>query len=167
MKKPAVAFFWGYLILLLETAWGLGLQVGPVRLDGLCALVTWYGLGSPMPGGLLTALGLGVLAEPFSSLPGGLYIVSFSGAYMLVRYIHSHVVYPPLWQQVLLAGFISIGVETVLLVGSGATDLLWPWGFLQALLNGLTYPFWSRLFQSTEKLMAKLQAEFETRRMEG
>ncbi len=165
MKKTLTAFFWGYLAILLETTWGHAVQVGSVRLDGLCDLVIWYSLGSSMPGGLLATLGLGVMAEPFSSLPGGLYIIAFSSAYLLVRYIHNHLFYPPLWQQVLLAGFTSMGMETVLLLGSGATDLLWPWGLVQSVLNGLTYPVWSRLFQSTEEALARLAEEFGERKI--
>ncbi len=163
MKRTILLLFWGYAIVLIQTTWGPALQTGYVRLNGLVPLIVWFGLGTPMPGGLLAALALGVLSEPFSSLPGGLYIIAFSGAYFLVRYIHDHIIYPPLWQQVLLATFISIGVQTVLLVGSKATDLLWPWGFVQAVIDGITYPLWVGLFDSSEKIVTRLHSQFGNR----
>ncbi len=163
MKKTLILVFWGYLLLLFQTSWGPVFQWGLVRLNGLVPLVVWYGFGVPMPGGLLAALALGVLCEPFSSIPGGLYIVAFSGAYLLVRYIHDHTIFLVLWQRCLVAVFVSIGVQTVLLLGSRAMDLLWPWALIQAALDGLTYPLWSRLFDYTEKIIAKMYPESGSR----
>lgn len=122
------------------------IQFGQIRLDGLVALVAWHALSNPLPGGLLTVLGMGMLCESVSVLTNGIYILTFSSAYLIVRYILNHVIYPPVWQQILLVAFISMIVVTATQIASGATELVWPWGVAQAFLNGITAPVWFKTF---------------------
>ena len=153
MKKALVAIFFGYVLLLIETAWGFLLQFGQTRLDGLVPLVAWYGLQHPLPGGILAVLGLGILSEQMSAMPTGLYALAYAGEYLMIRYILNHIVCAAVWQQIMLVSFLSIEVMAVLLIGSGGAELLWPWGFAQALLNGITAPLWFYAFDKANSVI--------------
>jgi len=116
-------------------------------------LVAWYGLQHPLPGGILAVLGLGILSEQMSAMPDGLYVLAYAGEYLMVRYILNHIVFTAAWQKMMLVSFLSIEVVAVLLIGSSAAELLWPWGFAQALLNGITAPFWFFVFDKTNSFI--------------
>ena len=146
MRDGLVAILLGYSLLLIETTWGPLFQFGEVRLDGLVPLVVWYGLYHPLPGGIIPVLGLGIFCGALSGLPAGLYPLVYASGYLITRYILNHVVCITAWQQMLLVSFVSIEVMAVLLIGSGAAELMWPWGFGQTLLNGITAPFWFFVF---------------------
>jgi len=152
-KKALVVIFFGYILLLFETAMGFPFQFGQIRLDGLVPLVAWYGLQHPLPGGILAVLGLGILSEQMSAVPDGLYALAYAGEYLMIRYILNHIVSPAAWQQMMLVSFLSIEVVAVLLIGSGAAELLWPWGFAQALLNGIIAPFWFFVFDKANSVI--------------
>ena len=152
MKKAFVVIFFGYVLLLIETALGFPFQLGPIQLDGLVPLVAWYGLKHSLPGGILAVLGLGVLSEQMSAMPDGLYTLAYAGEYLMIRYILNHIVCVAAWQQMMLVSFLSIEVVAVLLIGSGAGEFLWPWGFAQALLNGVLAPFWFFVFDKANSV---------------
>ncbi len=146
MRKGLVVIFLGYILLLIETALGDMFQFGLIRLDGIVPLIAWYGLNHGLPGGILPVLGLGVLSDPLSGLPAGLYSLGYAGEYLMIRYIVNHAKCAAPWQQMLLVSFVSIEVVTVLLTGSGAAEIIWPWGLIQALINGITAPLWFVVF---------------------
>lgn len=152
MKKAFVVIFFGYVLLLIETAFGFPFQLGQIQLDGLVPLVAWYGLQHSLPGGILAVLGLGILSEQMSAMPDGLYTLAYAGEYLMIRYILNHIVCVAAWQQMMLVSFLSIEVVAVLLIGSGAGELLWPWGFAQALLNGVLAPFWFFVFDKANSV---------------
>jgi hypothetical protein len=110
------------------------------------ALVVWCGIKTPLPDGLAAILGLGLIAEAFTVTSRGLYIISFTIGYLMARYILSHVITPYLWQRMLLVAFVSTVCLAVLLTGSGDAELVWPWGILQAILNGISSPLYFILF---------------------
>lgn len=142
----------GYLLILIETTlWPISLT-GLIRPDGLIALVVWCGIKAPLPNGLTAILGLGLIAEAFTVISKGLYIISFTIGYLMVRYILNHVITPYLWQRMLLVTFISIVCLAVLLTGSGNAELIWPWGILQAVLNGMLSPLYLLLFDKILRL---------------
>jgi len=153
LKKALVVIFFGYVLLLIETALGFPFQLGQIRLDGLVPLVAWYGLQHSLPGGILAVLGLGILSEQMSAMPAGLYALAYAGEYLMIRYILNHIVCAAAWQQMMLVSFLSIEVVAVLLIGSGAAELLWPWGFAQALLNGVLAPFWFFVFDKANSVI--------------
>lgn len=153
-KKALVVIFLGYVLLLIETALGFPFQLGQIRLDGLVPLVAWYGLQHSLPGGILAVLGLGILSEQMSAMPAGLYALAYTGEYLMIRYILSHIVCAAAWQQMMLVSFLSIEVVAILLIGSGAAELLWPWGFAQALLNGVLAPFWFFVFDKVNSVIS-------------
>jgi cell shape-determining protein MreD len=155
LKKALVVIFFGYILLLIETALGFPFQSGQIRLDGLVPLIAWYGLQHPLPGGILAVLGLGILSEQMSAMPDGLYALAYAGEYLMIRYILNHILCAATWQQMMLVSFLSIEVVAVLLIGSGAAELLWPWGFAQALLNGVFAPFWFFVFNKTNSVIFK------------
>ncbi|MGQ9500172.1 MAG: hypothetical protein ACUVQ6_07480 [Dissulfurimicrobium sp.] len=141
-----IIIFTGYLLILTETTlWPISLT-GLIRPDGLMALVVWCGIKTPLPDGLTAILGLGLIAEAFTITSKGLYMISFTIGYLMVRYILSHVITPYLWQRMLLVSFVSTICLAVLLTGSGNTDLIWPWGIAQAILNGVSSPLYFLLF---------------------
>jgi len=148
LKHGALVVFMGYFLLLFETAWGPVLQLGPVRPDGLVALVVWHGIRCSLPEGLLAVLALGVVVEPFTSLPVGLYPFAYAGGYLLVRYVSDHVILTERWQMMLLVFFVSTEVLVIILTGGGNADLFWPWGLGQAFLNGLLTPMFFLLFDT-------------------
>ncbi len=154
MKKALVVIFLGYVLLLIETAMGFPFQLGQIRLDGLVPLVAWYGLQYSLPGGILAVLGLGILSEQMSAMPVGLYVLAYTGEYLMIRYVLNHIVCAAAWQQIMLVSFLSIEVVAVLLIGSGAAELLWPWGFAQALLNGVLAPFWFFVFNKANSIIS-------------
>jgi cell shape-determining protein MreD len=153
LKKELVTIFFGYILLLIETALGPLFQFGQIRLDGLVPLVAWYGLQHSLPGGILAVLGLGILSEQLSAMPAGLYALAYAGEYLMIRYILNHIMCASIWQQIMLVSFLSIEVVAVLLIGSGAAELLWPWGFVQALLNGVLTPFWFFVFDKANSVI--------------
>ena len=116
-------------------------------------LVAWYGLQHPLPGGILAVLGLGILSEQMSAMPDGLYALAYAGEYLMIQYLLNHIVCATALQQMMLVSFLSIEVVAVLLIGSGAAELLWPWGFAQALLNGALAPFWFFVFDKTNSVI--------------
>jgi cell shape-determining protein MreD len=140
VRCGVVAVILGFVLILVETSMGPATRLGMVRPDGLVALVVWHGMRHPLPAGILPILALGILSEPFTLLPGGVHILAFAGGYLMVRYVLNHVICPALWQQMLLVAFVSVVMVVLLLTASGAADLVWPWGFGQAVLNGLTCP---------------------------
>jgi len=146
LRDGLVTILLGYSLLLIETTWGPVLQLGQVRLDGLVSLVAWYGLYHSLPEGIIPILILGIFCEALSGLPTGLYLLVYTSEYLTTRYILNHVVCITVWQQMLLVSFVSIEVMAVLLIGSGAAELMWPWGFGQTLLNGITAPLWFFVF---------------------
>ncbi|MEA3385576.1 MAG: hypothetical protein U9Q89_03895 [Thermodesulfobacteriota bacterium] len=154
MKKALVVIFFGYVLLLIETALGFQFQLGQIRLDGLVPLVAWYGLQYPLPGGILAVLGLGILSEQMSAMPVGLYVLAYAGEYLMIRYILNHIVCAAAWQQMMLVSFLSIEVVVVFLIGSGAAELLWPWGFAQAMLNGVLASFWFFVFNKANSFIS-------------
>jgi cell shape-determining protein MreD len=153
LKKGLIAISFGYILLLIETALGPLSQFGQIRLDGLVPLIAWYGLQHPLPGGILAVLGLGILSEQMSAMPAGLYTLAYAGEYLMIRYILSHIVCTAAWQQVILVSFLSIEIVAVLSIGSGAAELFWPWGFVQALLNGVLTPFWFLVFDKAASII--------------
>jgi hypothetical protein len=153
LKKALVAISFGYILLLIETALGPLFQFGQIRLDGLVPLIAWYGFQHYLPGGILAVLGLGILSEQLSSMPAGLYTLAYASEYLMIRYILNHIMCTDAWQQMTLVSFLSIEVVSVLLIGSGAAELLWPWGFAQALLNGILAPFWFFVFDRANSLI--------------
>ncbi|NIA08359.1 MAG: hypothetical protein GWP10_00940 [Nitrospiraceae bacterium] len=152
MRDGLVTVVLGYSLLLIETTWGPLFQLGQVRLDGLVSLVAWYGLYHPLPGGIIPVLILGILCEELSGLPAGLYPLVYVSEYLITCYILNHVVCITAWQQMLLVSFVSIEVIAVLLIGSGAADLMWPWGFGQILLNSITAPLWFFVFDKIRSI---------------
>lgn len=140
MRSGFFVIFSGFVLLLLETAWGPGVQFGLIRPDGLVALLVWHALRSRLPEGILPVLGLGVLTETFTVLPWGLYILAFVGGYLAVRYVANQVMCVYFWQQMLMVLFVSVGSLVILLTGSGVADLFWPWGLIQAVINSLMCP---------------------------
>ena len=154
MKKVFVVIFFGYVLLLIETALCFPFQLGQIQLDGLVPLVAWYGLKHSLPGGILSILGLGILSEQMSAMPDGLYTLAYAGEYLMIRYILNHIVCVAAWQQMMLVSFLSIEVVAVLLIGSGAGEFLWPWGFAQALLNGVLAPFWFFVFDKANSVFS-------------
>ncbi|MCK4426062.1 MAG: hypothetical protein KAV69_04880 [Deltaproteobacteria bacterium] len=116
-------------------------------------LIAWYGLQYSLPGGILAVLGLGILSEQLSAMPAGLYALAYAGEYLMIRYILNHIVCAAAWQQMILVSFLSIEVVAVLLIGSGAAELMWPWGFAQALLNGILAPFWFFVFDKANSVI--------------
>jgi len=153
LKKALIVIFFGYILLLIATALGFPFRSGQIRLDGLVPLVAWYGLQHPLPGGILAVLGLGILSEQMSAMPDGLYALAYAGEYLMIQYLLNHIVCATAWQQMMLVSFLSIEVVAVLLIGSGAAELLWPWGFAQALLNGILTPFWFFVFDKANSLI--------------
>jgi hypothetical protein len=140
LRSGFFVIFSGFVLLLMETAWGPGVQFGLIRPDGLIALLVWHALRSRLPDGILPVLGLGILTEAFTILPWGLYILAYAGGYLAVRYVVSHVMCVYLWQKMLMVSFVSVGFLVIVLTGSGVADLFWPWGLIQAILNGLICP---------------------------
>lgn len=117
-----------------------------IRPDGLLALVVWCGIKIPMPDGLTAILGLGLIAEAFTVASNGLYIISFTAGYLIVRYILNNMITPYLWQRMFLVAFVSMLCLTILIMGSGAAELISPWGITQSILNGLLSPLYFFLF---------------------
>jgi hypothetical protein len=153
LKKGFIVILFGYILILIETALGSLFQFGQVRLDGLVPLIAWHGLQSGLPSGIVPVLGLGVLSEQTSVMQTGLYTISYVGEYLVIRYILNHVAFVAIWQTMILVSFLSVEIMAILLVGSGAADLFWPWGFIQALLNGIFVPFWFFIFDKANSII--------------
>ncbi len=146
MKTGLFVILLGYILLLFECTIGSCIQYGPIRLDGLIPLVVWYGFHEKLPDGLITILLLGLLADTFTCAPLGLFVSALCVGYLLALYISSQIQYPNWWQQSLLVWFISAAIIVILMVGTKATGLIWPFGLLSALVVGCLSPIWFAFF---------------------
>ncbi len=155
MKTEIVVIVTGFFLFLFNTTWGDVLGVGFTRVDGLVPLVAWTAIEIPLPAGLLPVLVLGVLAETFSIITTGSYIIAYASEYLMVRYVLGHVVCNLWWQKVLLVFFVSLGVEFIIFTGSSMVEYVWPWGVVQAVLNGLLSPFWFSLFSYLDSVSVR------------
>ncbi|MGB9711866.1 MAG: hypothetical protein ACP5J5_06705 [Dissulfurimicrobium sp.] len=142
----------GYILILTETVVWPSLFTGIIRPDGLFALVVWCGIEIPPSRGLIAMFGLGLTAEAFTIMSKGLYLISFTIGYIIIRYILKHIIAPHLWERGVLVAFISAICLTVLLTGSGNAGLFWPWGILQSILNGVLSPAYFFLFEKISAL---------------
>lgn len=158
MIRFIVAIFFGYIFILLETAWGNGLQVGMARIDFLVPLVAWYGFKTPLPEGLFLVLTLGILAEPFTVLPGGIQITVLVSAYLLIRYISGHIPGLRCWHKVPVVGFVAAESQILEMLLSGAAQYIWPWGVIQGGLAALIFPFLMLLLEFWEGLFSRFTA---------
>ncbi len=147
MKKDYIFFLLlGFLLLSAETALGRTASVYGVRIDGIYALIVWFGIRVPMPDGLTPVLLLGVMAEGLTALHPGFYIGAYTLAYLMVRYVVRHLMYTSMLHRILLVLFVSMNGTVIILAGGGHAELVWPWGVMQTALNGICAPFFFLFF---------------------
>lgn len=151
MKDTLFFLFLGYALLIMESAIGSTTSVYGMRVDGIFALIVWFGVRVPMPEGFTPVLILGVMAEGLTALHPGFYIGSYVLAYLMVRYVVSHLMYASILHKILLVLFVSMNGTVIILAGSGHVELVWPWGVAQTVFNGmcaiLFLPFFDWLHQ--------------------
>ena len=147
MKRDYIFFLaLGFLLLVTESALGDMASFYGVRIDGVYALLVWFGVRVPMPEGLTPVLLLGVMAEGLTALHPGLYIGAYALAYLMVRYVVRHLMYTSMLHRILLVLFVSMNGTVIILAGGGRAELVWPWGVMQTVLNGLCAPFFLIFF---------------------
>ncbi len=148
MKRDYLFFLLlGFLLLTAESALGDSASIFGVRIDGLYALIVWFGVRTPMPEGLTPVLLLGVMAEGLTALHPGLFIGAYTLAYLMVRYVVRHLMYTSMLHKILLVLFVSMNGSVIILAGGGHAELVWPSGVIQTLLNGMSAPFFFIFFQ--------------------
>ena len=151
MKDTLFFLIFGYILLVMESAMGNMMSVWNMHIDGIFALIVWFGVRVPMPEGFTPVLVLGVMAEGLTALHPGFYIGSYILAYLMVRYVVSHLMYTSILHKIFLVLFVSMNGTVIILAGSGHAELVWPWGVAQTLFNGicaiLFLPFFDRLNQ--------------------
>ena len=154
MIRFIVALCFGYLFLLLETAWGQGLQIGMARVDFLVPLIAWYGFKTPLPEGLFLVLILGILCEPFTIMAGGIYIIVLVSTYFLIRYISGHVPGLRYWYKVPVVAFVAAEGHVLEMLLSGAVQYIWPWAVVQGVLAALIFPFVALILEFWERFLS-------------
>ncbi len=152
MIRFLVAILSGYFFVLLETAWGSGLQVGMTRVDFLIPLVAWYGFKTPLPEGLFFVLMLGILSEPFTVLGEGIHMTVLVSAYLLIRYISGHIPGLRCWHKVPVVGFVAAESQVLEMLLSGAAQYIWPWAMIQGIFAALLFPFLMFMLDFLERL---------------
>ncbi len=155
MTRFLVAIFFGYFFILLESAWGSGLQVGMARVDFLIPLVAWYGFKTPLPDGLFLVLLLGILAEPFTVLSEGIYMTILVSAYLLVRYISGHMPGLRWWHKVPVVGFVAAESQILAMLLSGAAQFIWPWAIVQGIFAAMIFPVLMFVLEFSENFLNK------------
>ncbi len=146
MKEFLFFLVLGYVLLVIESAAGGAGTFHGIRVTGVFALIVWFGVKVPIPEGLTAVLVLGVMAEGMTALQPGLYIGAYALAYLMVRYVVSHLMYTSMLHKILLVFFVSMNGTVVLLAGGGHVDMVWPWGVLQTGLNGISALLFLALF---------------------
>lgn len=156
MKETVVFLIASYLAALYQTSIGTFLQTGYIRLDAIAAIICWYGLRRHTFEGILPVFFTGLMAAQFSVVPWFVFPFSYLVAFFTVRYIISNILEVAWIHVVLITGFISMEICVIQLVGSKNPELVWPWGVFQALLNGISAPFFlsfcNRFYSGIEKI---------------
>lgn len=154
MKRDYIFFLvTGFFLLVFESAIGDHVSVANIRIDALYTLIVWFALRVPMPQGFTPVLVLGVMAEGFTALTAGLYIGAYVLAYLMVRYIASHLMYTSILHRVLLVLFVSMNGTVIILAGGGHAELVWPQGVMQTVANALLSPLFFAFFESIYQLL--------------
>ncbi len=164
MKRDFIFFLVaGFLLLVTQSALGDTATIFGIRINAIYALIVWFAIRVPLPEGLTPVLVLGVMAEGLTALTPGLYIGAYALAYLMVRYIVSHLMYTSMIHKVLLVLFVSMNGTVIILAGGGHAELVWPQGVMQTVLNGLLAPFFFIFLDSFYDMINSTDNFSETR----
>ncbi|WP_067617097.1 hypothetical protein [Dissulfuribacter thermophilus] len=148
-------FFLCFLIVnaLVVSAWSNLLQFGLVRIDFLIPSLCWYAVTvSDLWGGIIV-LFLGLFFDLMSGVAVGTYLFLIPGVYFFVRYIASNTRTELWWQRALLVILASFVFQATIRTFTGYIETVWPWGAIQAILDGLLSIILFPMFSSVLPLL--------------
>jgi hypothetical protein len=146
MKRHIFFVITAMCLILFQYAFLAGIKSGYIALDIIIPFLVWWAMRTPLPAALLDTVAAAVLAELLSAMPPGLLIFSWATACLSTRYITGYITEPGTWQQMFIVAFVSMETTVILQTGSGAIELVWPWGILQVFLNAATAPLFFKIF---------------------
>lgn len=160
MRLTAVAVLGALILVVLQTAFFPFLQLGCLRIDGLCTLIAWLGTTAPFsPASAAGGLAVAVMAAMSTSVTWKAVVPAYLIGLGAASYMGINIIDITYQQKILIAGFISLLVNSVMLTGSGSLDLVWPWGILQALVNLVTAPLFLFMFDKMVAVSRRLIPE--------
>lgn len=137
MRVHAFVTFFLMLDVLTVSAWGKVLTIGPLRVDFFLPALAWYAINTSDGFlGCIIAAQVGIFCDLISGDQIGLYTLVVPGTFLFMKYIVLHAAMDLWWQRVLLVVVSSFMFQAVLRTSTGYIETVWPWGALQALLDG-------------------------------
>ncbi len=153
----------GYAASVIECSASVFIQVGLMRLDAIPALICWYSLRqNNIPTGIVAITLLGLILSAFSTIPVYAFPVSYTVGFLTMRYIAANMIALSNWQIYLFTGFVSLEIIVLQMAASGNLELVWPWGFLQALIDVATAPFFYWIFNRILTFMEHINTKETT-----
>ena len=136
MKPPIFLLFCLVLNSVLVSTWGHIFEFNTVRIDFFMPLVVWYAIYSKdWVSGLLLMAVTGLIYDLVSS--ASIYVLNTSAIFLLARYVVTNASMELWWQRFLLVIMTSFIFQASLRTLTGYIETVWPWGALQAIVDGM------------------------------
>ncbi len=133
-------FFFCFLLLnsIVISAWAKFLQFGFMRIDLLIPAIGWYALESKdIFSPLSILLVIGCIMDFLSGMPPGAYALMLPLIFGFIKYIAFNTQMDYWWQRAIWIIIGSFIFQTIMRTISGFIELIWPWGWIQALCDGI------------------------------
>ncbi len=146
MKESFLVILIGYIILLLDVTIFASIQFSNFRIEGIMPLVIWYGIRRRNFEPIVAVIILALIAGTFTYASTGIWIVCLCIGYLLASYIYSQIGNLIWYQHILLLWFLTSVMVVILMFGTDATDLIWPYGIIEAFILAILCPIWFYFF---------------------
>ncbi len=146
MKEFILLIVIGYILLLLDVTIFASIQFSYFRIEGIIPLVIWYGLKCKNFEPIIVVIILALIAGTFTYASTSVWILCLCIGYILAYYIYSQISNLAWYQHILLLWFITSVMVVILMFGTDATDLIWPYGITEAFILAIFCPLWFYFF---------------------
>jgi len=153
MRRSFLVLLLGYIILLLDVTIFASIQFNYFRIDGIIPLVIWYGLKQRTFEPIMVVIILALIAGTFTYASTGIWIICLCVGYLLSCYIYSQIGNLMWYQHILLLWFLTTVMIVILMFGTDATDLIWPYGIIDAFILAIFSPIWFYIFDFFSDLL--------------
>ncbi len=147
MKQALLVLVLGYVILLFDVTIFAAMQISYFRIEGILPLVIWYSFRQRSLESIVVVILLALIAGTFTYASTGIWIISLCIGYILSCYIYNQIDNLTWYQDILLFWFLNTVMIVILMFGTDSTDLVWPYGVIEALLLSILTPFWFYIFE--------------------
>ncbi len=157
MRLVILSMLASLFLVIFQTSIAPFFQIGIIRADGFCALVTWLAVEAPfIPSSLLAVLIAGASASMASVAAWYSYPAAFFLAYLIVSYNRIGIMDFTYLHRILLTCLAAFIIELFLFMSGGNLEGFWPWGLMQSLFNMLLAPLFFTIFHSVSSMFQKI-----------